>query len=488
MNKMGADDGSDAVILGAGVAGLAAAHRLKNAGTSIRVIERLPAIGGLARTIDYQGFRFDLGGHRFITHDPLLHQFFTNLLEGRYLIVPRSSKIFLKNQYVRYPLEPTDALSKVGGYEVMRIVRDYVRQKIKYGLKLRAAHSLEEWVISQYGDYLYRLFFKGYSEKVWGIACDKIDKDWIARRIQGLSLARALLAAFFGKSGTRFTTLADKFLYPVRGIGELAAGLSAGLGVYELQLGSTINRIEHDRNRVTAVEIQNRSGVQRIESKHFISTIPLAVLTRLFHPAPPADVLAAVEHLKSRDLIIVTVLLRGERVTKESWIYYPDAQIPFSRIHEPKNWSRAMSPKNTTSLVTEHFSFKGDATWRRTDSQLIDATIKSLCALNLIHRSNVIDAVVVRVPHAYPLFELGYAEHCESVCRYFDRFSNLTVAGRSGSFRYYNLDQAMQSGLDAAQAVLKALGAGLGASVPSENNSTGGISDEMCACYTRVAT
>jgi len=442
-------------VLGAGITGLTAAYLLQQMGKIPVVIERDSSSGGLAKTIDYNGFKFDLGGHRFLTNDYSLEIFVKNLLNRRYIIVPRSSTIYFNNQYIKYPLEPLDTFNKVGCLKSFQFMYDYILQKIQ--TRKNSGHcqdkSLEDWVINRFGRSLYNAFFKEYSEKVWGLNCTKINSDWIAQRIQNLNLAKTIKSALIIKDRNKYATLTDKFIYPTYGIGSITDNLAQTIPRNNLLLETQILRIEHNNKKIKTIYIKRNNQPHRVNAQKFLSTIPLTSFVNLLEPRPPEDVIAAAKLLKSRDLILVTLMLSRQRVTRDSWIYFPEKHFPFGRIHEPKNWSASMAPINKTSVVTEHFCFQGDDTWQSTDTQLIEHSINSLCKLNMIDKKDVIDSLVVRVKNAYPLFEIGYRENSETISRYLNKFSNLILAGRTGEFRYYNMDQAMLSAVDAVEKI-----------------------------------
>jgi protoporphyrinogen oxidase len=314
--------------------------------------------------------------------------------------------------------------------------------------------SLEDWVVAQFGRPLFELYFRDYSEKVWGIGCRDISAKWMAQRVQGLSLGGAIRRALF-RHGSDLPTLIDRFLYPRLGIGRIAERLRAEIERSSpIATGSRVVRIHHDGRRIEGVSVRQGERQHDLTGEEFLSTIPLTQVIQALTPHAPASVRAAAAQLRYRDLVIVTVMLDRDRATDQTWIYFPGKDIPFGRLHEPTNWSAAMAPPGRTLLVTERFCFRGDATWNASDAELIDTTVQHLEQLGFIRRHEAHDGMVVRIPAAYPLFEVGYQERSQILCDYLERFENLQVAGRGGRFRYYNMDQAIASGLAAAQALL----------------------------------
>ncbi len=444
------------MILGAGLAGLTAAHALVQAGRRVRLLEGAAHIGGLARTMVHGGFRFDLGGHRFFTHDAPVDALVRTLLGPELLTVPRASRIRLRGRWIEYPLRPRSAFAGLGPGTCARILLGYAHSRLARRLRPGPLLSLEDWVVAQFGRPLFDLYFRDYSEKVWGVGCHEVSAQWMAERVQGLSLGTAVRHAI-GRRRSDLATLTDRFFYPRLGIGRIAERLRE-----EIELGGTVHtgtrvvRVHHNGRHLDGVTVRHGEREQDIGGEAFVSTIPLTQLIQALQPHAPAEVRATAARLRYRDLVIVAVMLDRERATDQTWIYFPEKDIPFGRLHEPTNWSAAMAPPGRTLLVTERFCFRGDATWSAADAELIDDTARHLERLGFLRRAEVGDAVVVRIPAAYPLFEVGFEERSRLLSDYLARFDNLQLAGRGGMFRYHNMDHAMASGLDAAGAVLRA--------------------------------
>ncbi len=442
------------VILGAGLAGLTAGYVLTESGLSVRLIERESQVGGLARTVVCDDFRFDLGGHRFKTDNDRISQIVSTLLGKQMLTVQRASKILLGQHYINYPLRPLNAMFALGLKTATRIITDYARQQFHKNRALETDTSLQDWVIRKFGRALFEIYFRDYSEKVWGIECQRISSAWVEQRIHGLSLWVAIREALFrsGESGLR--TLAGEFLYPSRGISQMAEALQTAIERRgRIDTGRRIAGIKHRAGRITSITVEHRGRRTSLGGDEFISSLPLATMVKLLRPKPPLHVLSAANKLRYRDLVVVTVMIDRNRVTDQSWIYIPDPDIPFGRIHEPTNWSPNMAPSGKTLLVTEHFCFQGDRTWCADERTLTDKTVTALEALGLISRREVITSKVVRVAKAYPLFEIGYAAHCGVLESYLSQFANLHLIGRSGLFRYYNMDHTMESGMQIADQI-----------------------------------
>ncbi len=444
------------LILGGGLTGLSAGYVLTEAGFRVKVFENDSTVGGLSKTVVHNGFRFDLGGHRFFTRDKRIDNFVRNLMDGELISVPRKSKIYMRNRYFDYPLKPFNAMFGLGIPTTLKIISDYGIERIKRLINEPPHISLEDWVVSNFGRKMFDIYFKEYSEKVWGIECSRISAEWVAQRIRGLSLAKAIKNAFFKFNGKDIPTLADKFLYPQLGIGRISEKLRGKIDRYNnVFINTRVERINHSNLKIDSIVVKNRNNSSVIYGGEFISSMPITKLITMLHPSPPENVLAAASKLKFRDIVIVAIMIDRKRVTDQTWIYIPEQRIPFGRIHEPTNWSEKMAPEGKTLIVMEFFSFKGDKLWNESDGRLVDITVENLEQLGFINRAEVIDSAVVRAPKAYPLFEIGYKNICEEIYDYLSRFKNLHIAGRSGMFRYYNMDHAIESGINTAERIIK---------------------------------
>ncbi len=452
---MNIESGTEIVVVGGGLAGLSASFALSRAGRRIAVFEGDPEVGGLSKTIRRGDFRFDLGGHRFLTKNEKTERFVKKLLDGKYLTVPRKSKIYMQNKFFDYPLKPSNALFGLGIPTTFRVICDYSKEKIKNIFRTPGNISLEDWVVSNFGRTMFTIYFKEYSEKVWGIECNRISEEWVSQRINGLSLGVAIKNAFFKFSGQEVNTLVDRFIYPRMGIGQISDRLKSEIERENTVLTNTrALRINHKNFVINNVIAGNCERTYDVKGSEFVSSIPLPALVRMLTPSAPEDILNAVSKLRYRDLVIVTIMLDRERVTDLTWMYLPGQDMRLGRIHEPKNWSPHMAPEGKTHIVSEYFCFRGDEIWNFTDEQLASLTVKQLEKLLFIKKSEVIGSCVVRVPRAYPLFEVGYTKYYSRILRYLQNFSNLHIIGRTGMFKYYNMDRAIETGLDVAEKIL----------------------------------
>jgi protoporphyrinogen oxidase len=447
---------SDTLIMGAGLAGLSAGYVLSRAGMPVVVVEGDHEVGGLAKTVHHNGFRFDLGGHRFLTRNKAVERFVAGLLKDDLTLAPRKSRIFLRGRYFDYPLRPANALIGLGIPATLHILSDYGAERIAGLFRKRPVISLEDWVVGRFGRKMFELYFRDYSEKVWGIASSRISAEWVAQRIAGLSLWEAVKNAFSKRSGRGINTLADRFLYPAQGIGRIAHKLSDEIAKKNpVKTDTRVLRVHHEDFTVKSVLVRSGDDVYDIEADEFIASIPLTAIVRMLHPAPPDRVREAALRLRYRDLVVVTVMLDREQITDLSWMYLPEKHIPLGRIHEPKNWSPLMAPEGKTHLVAEYFCFRGDAVWNATDRKLTDLTVRHLSRLGFFGPHEVIDSCVVRVPRAYPVLDIEYRRRHDRIMGYLKNFTNLHVIGRGGTFQYLNMDHAIESGMKAAEAILK---------------------------------
>jgi len=444
------------VILGGGLAGLSAAFGLVKAGWPVTVLESDPDVGGLSRTVRHGDFRFDLGGHRFHTRNEKTDRFVRELLDGDYLTVPRKSKIYLQGKFFDYPLKPANALFGLGMSTTLKAVADYGKEKFK-GLFNPPRHvSLEDWVVSNFGRTMFDIYFREYSEKVWGIDCKNISEEWVSKRIEGLSLGVAIRNAFLSRfSKQKINTLIDEFIYPPMGIGRIPDKLKAAIEKNNSVLTKTrVTQINHKDFVINDITAKNCRDQYNVKGSEFVSSIPLTSLLRMLNPLPPEDILDAASKLRYRDLVVVTVMLNRKTVTDLTWMYIPERKMPLGRIHEPRNWSPFMAPEGKTHIVAEYFCFSGDNIWNSTDGELTSMTVAQLEKLKLICREDVFDSCVIRVPKAYPLFDVGYPGHYARIMGYLNNFRNLHVIGRTGMFKYYNMDRAIESGIEAAEEIL----------------------------------
>lgn len=436
--------GDHVVIIGAGPAGLTAAYLLAKEGTRVTVLEADDIVGGLARTVEYRGYRFDIGGHRFFTKLEPVQALWRELLADELIKVPRLSRIHYQGRYFDYPLKATNALAGLGIIDTFRILASYVRWHL---FPSKREDSFEEWVCNRFGRRLYEIFFKTYTEKVWGIPCTEIRAEWAAQRIQGLSLAKAIRAATaLTRRSDDIRTLIHEFDYPRLGPGQMwerARDRVVALGG-EVHLEHRVVRLERRRGRIASVVTHTPNGEVRFDADHVITTMPLGELVEAATPRAPAGVRRAGRSLKHRDFLVVALILRARQLFPDNWIYIHTPGVRVGRIQNVNNWSAAMVPDESTSCIEmEYFCFRDDEMWTRSDEELIALARRELGQLGLADPSLVIDGRVVRMPKAYPIYDAGYRAHLGVVRDWVDAIPNLHTIGRNGMHKYNNQDHSM---------------------------------------------
>lgn len=443
------------IILGGGLSGLAAGYTFAKANAPLTLIEKDALVGGLAKTVSYGDFKFDLGGHRFLSDNASLNALIAELLGDDLLTVPRTSQIYMAGKFFDYPLTPGNAIFGLGLKTTGRILTDYCKEKARGSFRRPNLVSLEDWVVAQFGRTMFDLYFKEYSEKVWGIDCSQINMDWVAKRIDGLSLWQTIKYALFRLKNPKVKTLTDSFLYPQHGIGQISDKLHAAIALHSsVMTDSCINKVCCTDGKVEAIHYQCQGQSLTLQGENYISSIPLTVLLDKMRPKPPYNVLKAASSIRFRSLVITVLMLKKKKLTDLTWMYLPGKEIPFGRIHEPKNWSRAMAPADKAHIVAEYFCNQDDSTWNASDDELTETTTKNMQRLGFFAKEEVVDRCVLRIPHAYPLFSVGYEEHVKIITDYLGQISNLHLIGRSGLYSYLNMDHAMESGIAAAEKIL----------------------------------
>jgi len=439
-------------VCGAGPAGLTAAYLLAKQGYDVTVLEGDTTVGGISRTARYKNFRFDIGGHRFFTKMPSVQALWEEVLGEDFIDVPRLSRILYNGTFFNYPLKAGNALFGLGVWQAAAMVISYIRAKISPD---PVEENFEQWVSNRFGKRLYRIFFKTYTEKVWGIPCHEIRAEWAAQRIQGLSLARAILSATsLNKRSPTIKTLIDKFKYPRLGPGQMwerCVDRVRDLGGRVI-LESHVTGIESEGGTVTAMVAQTPEGERRFEGEHFINTMPLRSLIRALEPVGGSPVLAAAEGLNYRDFILVALILDKIDLFPDNWIYVHTPGVQVGRIQNFNNWSAAMVPEpGKTCLGMEYFCFEGDGLWTSTDAELIAQASGELAQLGLAPGANVVDGAVVRVKKAYPTYDATYREHLDVIQDYLKLIPNLHTVGRNGMHKYNNQDHSMYTAMLAVE-------------------------------------
>lgn len=437
----------DVIIIGAGPAGLTAAYELIQHNRQPLVLEKRDKVGGIARTEEHQGYRFDMGGHRFYTKVKEIDQLWHDMLGENFIKVPRLSRIFYQGKFYNYPLQISNTLKNLGIIESGLILLSYVKSKI---LPHPKEDTFEEWVSNRFGRRLFHTFFQTYTEKVWGIPCNQIRADWAAQRIKNLSLRVAVQNALFGGNGV--TSLIDEFDYPVLGPGMMWERFQQVIDQRggTVQLNANITRICREQFRITGVQLD--SHPEPLTAPHYISSMPLTQLILRLDPPAPQQVRNAAQSLSYRAFILIGLVVDHPDLFPDNWIYIHSPEVKVGRIQNFKNWSLQMVPDlQKTSIGMEYFCDENDELWRMADEALIDLAGRELAELGLAKGAPVHDGVVFRQPKAYPVYDDQYRQHVETIRRYLSSFENLQTIGRNGMHRYNNQDHSMLTGLLAVQ-------------------------------------
>jgi protoporphyrinogen oxidase len=440
------------VIIGGGPAGLTAALELSNHGLPAVVLEADNQVGGIARTVNYKGYLFDIGGHRFFSKCDEVNQIWNEVLGEKFLERPRLSRIYYKKKFFLYPLAAKNALFGLGLSESAKILASYVKSRLKPTPK---EDNLEEWVCNRFGHRLYEIFFKTYTEKVWGVSCRTIRAEWAAQRIKGLSLSTAVRNAILPSKSGKVKTLIDRFRYPERGPGQMWETLAERLNRsgYPVMMQRRVVQIRHCGGLVTHLVTEGPHGEEEFTGTHFISSMPIRDLVSALNPQPPEDIRTAASKLRYRDFLIVSLIINSKDVVPDNWIYVHDQSVKVGRIQNFKNWSPAMVPDaNRTCLGMEYFVFENDELWSSSDEKLVAMARREIVELGLVQPEEIEDGTVVRMQKAYPMYDEHWSAQINLIRDYLHEHArNLQLVGRNGMHKYNNQDHSMITALYAAR-------------------------------------
>jgi len=439
--------------MGAGPAGLATGHELSVSGVRVTVVDRNDFVGGLCNTNVHKGYKFDLGGHRWFTKNEDLNSWFRRLMGDEIVWVERISRIYYDGGYYSYPISILNVIKNAGMFTILHAGVTYLISALQYSVFNKSIKNMKDAYVAQFGGKLYDMFFRRYSEKVWGLPCEKLSSDWVSQRSAGLSIWTVIQESLL-RTKSDNESLIEEFMYPrdgyVRIPQRMAEDIVAKSDANKILLESTVTRIKYrGPNDFEVVYRDARGNECSVDATTVVSTIPLGVLPRILEPGCDAKVTEAARGLSFRALITVNVILRKERVSIDTWLYVQDEDILFGRMHEPKNWSPAMVPdQSTTSLVLECFCTKDDHIWQMTDEEVGRRCIEDLeKKLKFIHSSEVIDFCCIRTLQAYPVYDLEYSDKIKTINDFLAGFEGLHVVGRGGTHRYNNADHSIEMGL-----------------------------------------
>ncbi len=459
---------AEVFVIGAGPAGLTAAYCLSKQARSVLVIERDPVyVGGISRTVDYKGFLFDIGGHRFFSKSKEVVALWQEILPDDFIARPRLSRIYYNGKFFSYPLKAFEALLKLGIFTSAACMLSYGYAKM---FPVAQARTFHDWVRNQFGERLFQIFFKTYTEKVWGMSCDEISADWAAQRIKGLDLTTAVLDGLkrslrFGRKtnqsdmsgGDTVKTLIESFQYPRQGPGmmwEAAARKITALGG-RILMGRELVRLEFDNDRkLWRIEVATaRGGRESYTARHVISSAPVRELVERVKPVPIS--LLHARALRYRDFLTVALMVRKDDLFPDNWIYIHDPSVKVGRVQNFRSWSPEMVPEGMSCLGLEYFCFEGDGLWNAPDGELIALAKKEVAQIGLVTSDEVIDACVVRQAKAYPVYDEDYRDNVAAIRRDLEgSYPTLHMVGRNGMHKYNNQDHAMMTAMLTARNIL----------------------------------
>lgn len=453
------------LILGAGPAGIAAVYEFHDKGRPFTIIEKNDSVGGLARTLEYKEFRFDIGPHILCSQEYIydfnesMYSLIETVLGDNLIQYSDEQKKYIETVHTGgksylYPIQIKNALFNVGFGKATAMILDYLSAK-RSGNQAVTETSLEQIVVSSLGKELADLFILKYTQKIWGIPCSELSSD-LAWRVGEFSLI-GLMKSIFGKAQNELKNKGNPVCYPNAGIGQICETMKNGIlktPEGALCLSTVPVKIIHDENNILEVFVSTDGKIRLFLLDNLISSIPIVELIDLLEPKAPNEIVDAVHSLKFRSHISLILILNKARALSEHCIYFPDSDVPFARIMEQKNYSEEMIPPDKTSLLIEFFCWEGDALWNLNLDELLELTKPFLQELDLVKKGEIIDSLIHKERYAYPVYDLDYHRCLKIITDYLDTFSNLKFIGRSGSFQYIGQYNAMEAGINAARDVM----------------------------------
>ena len=435
-------------VIGAGPAGITAAFKLQLAGVQVTLYEASSSVGGMAKSFQLWDQIVDLGPHRFFSSDPRVNSFWLESLDNEYVMVNRLTRIYYKNRFFSYPIQAMNALFGLGIIEAVRCVLSYIVVKIKPN---KDESKFDTWVINRFGSRLFQIFFKSYTEKLWGIKCSVLDADFAAQRIKKLSLFEAIKGAIFGNRGNKHRTLVDEFAYPKFGAGDVYTRIADKFVTAGGQLKLS-TRVDGVKLVGTRVEITAGEDLPQLYD-HVISTMPLTLLIDKI--GAPSNILERTKELKFRNTILVYLKVSGRNRFPDQWIFVHAENLQTGRITNFRNWTETINNNQSENIIClEYWCYSHDEIWNRNDEKLVELATMELYLTNLVDKDSIQDGFVQRVPKCYPVYASGYREILEPVQEYLNGIKSITPIGRYGSFKYNNQDHSILMGLLASQNIL----------------------------------
>lgn len=450
---------SNFIVIGAGPAGLACGYELTRLMPGNRqntiVLEKNALPGGLARTSTFRGRMYDIGPHRFYTKNMEVLRLWKKLLGRDFRKVKRHTRIFYKGKYFHYPLDLWDVIINIGFIESLKCLISYAGARIAY--RGKESKTFEDWVVGHFGRRLYEMFFQSYTEKVWGIPCKEIAAKWASQRIKNLDFKELLMTALHIRKTPNAKSLVKEFYYPKKGAGQMYRKIAEVIRQKngKVSLRSSVTRMRVKGNVIAAVTYTNAGKAYTVPATEVFSSMPITSCIEALSPPPPKEVLLASRSLRYRDHITVNLLVKGNDIFPDQWIYIHDKQVKAARIANYNNFSDRQSSLKQSALSVEYFVFRTDSLWRAKDDDLIAFATTELQRIGLLRPGAVIDGFVVREPDSYPMYFVGYESHFATVSRYLSSIRNLHLIGRGGMYKYNNMDHSMIDGLISARNMVK---------------------------------
>jgi protoporphyrinogen oxidase len=451
----------DVAIIGAGPAGLTAGYLLTKAGKTVAIVEKdATYVGGISRTVEHQGYRFDIGGHRFFSKSQAVVDLWNEILPDDFIQRPRMSRIYYEGKFYSYPLRAFEALTNLGLLRSALCMASYLRYKL---FPIKEVRSFEDWTVNQFGRKLYSIFFKTYTEKVWGMPCDTMSADWAAQRIKGLSLWGAVTDGLRRSLGLNkrpndgtVKTLLETFRYPRLGPGMMwdAARDRIEERGSKVIMGHALKQLAADGHGGWRMIASGPEGDLVIRAGNVISSAPMRELAARLHPLP--DTALEASHLKYRDFLTVALMIRSDDLFPDNWIYIHDSKVQVGRVQNFRSWSPEMVPDPAVACVgLEYFCFEGDGLWSSSDEELVELAKREMAILGLLDPKDVIGGAVVRQEKAYPVYDEDYAANVAAMRAELEaKHPTLHLVGRNGMHRYNNQDHAMMTAMLTVENIL----------------------------------
>jgi protoporphyrinogen oxidase len=436
-------------VIGAGPAGLSAALQLQLAGKDVTVYEAADQVGGMAKSFQLWGQIVDLGPHRFFSSDPRVNKFWLESVDYEYVMVNRLTRIYYKNRFFSYPIQALNALRGLGVFEAIRCVLSYLKVKI---IPSKDESKFDSWVTNRFGSRLFEIFFRSYTEKLWGISCSVLDADFAAQRIKKLSMYEAVKGAFFGNRNNKHRTLVDEFAYPILGAGYVYTKMAQKF----IDAGGSL-RLKTQVMDITllgdSVKLTSSDSEQKIYD-HLISTMPITQLVTKI--GAPSEILELIKELKFRNTILVYLEVKGNNPFPDQWIYVHAQNLLTGRITNFSNWTKTINRNEEHHIIClEYWCYDSDEIWIQEDSKLISLAMRELYETKLILNDTILRGFVRRVPKCYPVYSSGYRTILEPIQEYLNTVLTITPIGRYGSFKYNNQDHSILMGMLAANNLLE---------------------------------